>query len=460
MLDVVAGSLAERSLVQSLSERLALDDVSVEVFPLEVLEWEEVECFVNDVSCTAQPPIESAEVSGVLGKDVSVASTTRDPDNVWVTYWLSVGGGASAVVFYDDYPGVNRRRIVVNEIPSYSLATEIVASKPAIHVPLSALPKLRRAREVSISVETYKRESRGYVLDAIVGSGEPRVAVAVHHDRWLAGFRDNSIGVLTLLEIARLLKRRGLSARLISFTAEEFGDPAGSSFYWAYGSRAYLERRAGGLDLDLVVVLDAAYAEPVRVDCVGVRGVESVLSPVKTLGSDVGAGYTDAVSMASGGIPSIVLHNLDSIKPVYHSDKDRYPGRFVEASILKIAKSIENLIERYGRGNVGGFYRAYVEHVRKASPPDLRSLLETASDPIALSRCLVKHYTAPVLEGTYSDLYTEVKLLTYSEVLRGIESKRRYTFLYDDTVVGPDDVDRLRELSRAMLEESLRCYRS
>ncbi len=460
MLDVIAGSSAEKSLVESLAMRLELEGVSVEKVPIEVLEWGEVECSVNDIGCTAQPPVESAEVSGILGEDVALASTTRDPDNVWVTYWLSASRGASAVVLYDEYPGVGRRRIVVNEVPSYSLETEIVAEKPAVHLPLTALPKLRRAREVSIRVKTFRRTSLGYVVDAVVGPGEPKVAVVTHHDRWLTGFRDSSIGVLILLRLARLLRSRGLSARLISFTAEELGDPARRSFYWAYGSRAYLDRMGSELDLDLAVVLDTAYAEPVNVDCVGVRGVEPALSFVKSLGSSVGAGYTDAVSMVNSGIPSVVLHNLDSIKPVYHSDVDRYPGRYVEGFILKTARSIANLVEEYKRGSARGVYAAYVEYVRRVSPPDSRGLLEPGADPVGLSKCLAKHYTVPVLEGTYSDFYSEVKVLTYSEILRGIMDGRRYTLLYEDAIVSSGDAERLRKLSRAALEEAVRCSRS
>lgn len=460
MSDIVAGSVAERSLVKSLSERLIARGLSVNVTPLEVLEWNEIECLINDASCTAQPPIGSADVSGVIGKDIALSSTTRDPDNVWVTYWLSAKRDFSAVVFYDEYPFVKRRRIVVNEIPSYSHGTKMVAKRPAVHIPLRALPALRKKQHANISVKTVMRSSQGYVIDAVTGNGEPRVAIVTHHDRWLTGFRDNSIGVLILLKLAELLTKMRVSARLISFTAEEFGDPAESSFYWAYGSRAYSERSIDSSSLDLAIVVDTVHAEPAGVDYVGVRGLESGLNGVKTFKSEVGIGYTDAVSMVNRGIPTVVLHNLSSIKPVYHTDADTYPGRSAEAVIIKIARAITNLIRGYESKDVDRFYRAYVDQVMAASTSILGSHLVTFSDPIALSKCLTKCYTVLAIEGTYGDLDTEIKLLTYTDVLRGVESGRAYTILSEDVTVDRNSIDHLRKLAKARLEEAMRCSRS
>ncbi|MEM2826424.1 MAG: M28 family peptidase [Sulfolobales archaeon] len=459
-LDVVAGSVAERNLVKSLSEYLTLKGLSVDVVPIEVLEWGEIECAIDDISCTAQPPVESADVSGVLGRDIVFSSTTKDPDNVWVAYWLSAKRGASAVVFYDEYPRIRKRRIVVNEVPSHNFKTKMVAKKPAIHVPLSALPKLKKKRYVTIFVKTFKRLSQGYVLDIVTGDRTPRVAIITHHDRWLTGFRDNSIGVLTILKLAQLLEKLKIPARLISFTAEEFGDPAERSFYWAYGSRAYSKNMVDSSSLDLAIVVDTAYREPVSLDSVGVLGLESSLRLVKTSKSEIGIVYTDAVSMVNRGIPSIVLHNLYAIKPVYHSDADTYPGRSVEAVIVKLVRDIANIVKEYKEKNVGSLYRAYVERIKAASAPDMRTYLEATSNPIALSRCLTKYYTTFAIEGAYSDFNTELKLLTYSDIIRGVEAGRKYTILSSDVTVSSEDIDHLKKLAKTMLEEAVGCSKT
>ncbi|MEM1931416.1 MAG: M28 family peptidase [Sulfolobales archaeon] len=460
LLDVVAGSVAEKNLVESLSKYLTLKNLSVDIASIEVLEWGEVECFIDNISCTAQPPIESANVSGVLGRDIVISSTTKDPDNVWVTYWLSVKRDASAVIFHDEYPYVRKRRIVVNEIPSYSFKTKMVAKRPAVHVPLSVLPKLKRERYVTISVKTFKRLSRGYVIDIITGDRLPKVAVITHHDRWLTGFRDNGVGVLTVLKLAEFLEKSKIPARLISFTAEEFGDPAERSFYWAYGSRVYSKKALNDSSLDLAIVIDTAYREPLSMDSVGILGLERSLRAVKTSESEIGIGYTDAVSMVDSGIPSVVLHNLDAIKPVYHSDVDTYPGRSVEAVVVKLVRAIANVIREYSEKRMDSLYRAYIERIRSVSPPDMRTRIEVTSDPIALSKCLTKYYTTVAIEGAYSDFSAELKLLTYSDMIRGVEAGRRYTILSSDIAVNPEDVDHLKKLARTMLEEAIRCSRT
>ncbi|MCX8184495.1 MAG: M28 family peptidase [Sulfolobales archaeon] len=457
-LDIPAGSAAERSLVRSLVEYFEARGLPTRVIPVEVLEWGEIECWINDISCTAQPPIRNSEVSGTLGRDVLISSTTKDPDNVWATYWSSVEKGASAIVFYDEYPNIGRRRIVVNEIPSYSSKTKMRADIPAVHIPQITLANLKKSREVNISVRTLKRVSQGSTIEVFTGDREPKVLVTTHHDRWLTGFRDNSMGVLIVMKLVELLSKLNIPARLVSFTGEEFGDPSESSFYWAYGSRIY-SKQVVDSDIDLAVVVDTAHVEPVEVDIAGVRGLESRLGLIKVSERPIGIGYTDAASLVAEGIPSLVLHNLSSIKPVYHTDADRYPGRSAEAIITKIARSIVNVVKEFEKGDVRQLYRAYVEQVYRTSPPDIRNYLMATLDYTALSKCLIKHYTALAIEGTYRDYYTEIRLLTYSDILRGIESGFKYTILYEDVEVDLSDADLIRETAKTRIEEVVSCYK-
>ncbi|MCS7099023.1 MAG: M28 family peptidase [Sulfolobales archaeon] len=457
-LDIPAGSTTEKTLIRSLAEYFTTRGLSIKVIPVEVVEWSEVECWVNDSSCTAQPPVESAEISGMLGKDIVVSSTTRDPDNIWVEYWLGVEKRAPAIVFYDEYRNVSKRRIVVNELPSYSLKTRMRARTPAVHVPQTTLANLEKSGKVDISVKTLKKVSQGYTIEAYVGSGEPRVLIATHHDRWLAGFRDNGVGVLIVMKIAELLGRSNVPAKIVSFTAEEFGDPSESSFYWAYGSRAYVEQVIAE-DIDLAIVIDTAHIEPVEVDAAGVGGLERALSLIRTRKAFVGVGYTDAVSLVSRGVPSLVLHNLAETKPVYHTDVDRYPGKSVEATVMKIARSIVNVVREFEEGDSRQFHRMYVEEVGRTLPSELGSYLKFTPDYVRLSKCLVEHYTALVIEGTYRDYNTEIKLLTYSDMLRGVEAGAKYTMLYEDLEIRSSDSDFVRKLARAKLEEVILCYK-
>ncbi|MEM4774949.1 MAG: hypothetical protein QW489_01130 [Sulfolobales archaeon] len=207
-------------------------------------------------------------------------------------------------------------------------------------------------------------------------------------------------------------------------------------------------------------MIDTAYREPLSMDSVGILGLERSLRAVKTSESEIGIGYTDAVSMVDSGIPSVVLHNLDAIKPVYHSDVDTYPGRSVEAVVVKLVRAIANVIREYSEKRMDSLYRAYIERIRSVSPPDMRTRIEVTSDPIALSKCLTKYYTTVAIEGAYSDFSAELKLLTYSDMIRGVEAGRRYTILSSDIAVNPEDVDHLKKLARTMLEEAIRCSRT
>jgi Iap family predicted aminopeptidase len=455
-MEVVAGSKAELTLIKSLRDILSLKGFNVRITPIEVIEWSEVVCFINGLPCTAQPPVGSNCLSGTLGRDVLLSPTTEDPDNVWVIYSRASRDGYSAVVFYDSYPPVRRRRIVVNEFPSYSFSVRMRAKIPAVHVPASYVNSLRNLGRVDLCVETIKRLSTGYVLDATLGE-EPRVAVVVHHDRWLTGFRDNAIGVLTALKVAEYAKGEEIPIRLISFTAEEYGDPSESSFYWAYGSRKYSGRVEG---LDLAFVIDTAFTEPVEVDAVGLTLVEGSLEYVNTRASGLGMGYTDGISLVKRGVPSVVLHNIREIKPYYHADTDTYPGRGVDEFVERLARGIVRLASRAGSEAFKSTYRAYISKLLTSQPLRVGFKVPSISDPIEYSKCLIRYLVVPAIRGGYLDLNTEIETLSYVDILRRVSEGARYTILGTDEEVGPDKLTNLKKVLVELFEEVAKCYRS
>jgi len=456
LMEVVAGSKAELSLVRSVREVLTLRGFEVRVMPIEVIEWSEVECSINGLPCTAQPPIVSNYFSGTLGRDVLLSPTTEDPDNVWAIYCRAVRDGYSAVIFYDSYPLVRRRRIVVNELPSYSLSARMRAEVPAVHVPRSYVGSLRSLGRVEVHVKTIKRLSTGYVVDAVFGEA-PKVAIVVHHDRWLAGFRDDTIGILVALRVAELSSRLGIPVRLISFTAEEYGDPSESSFYWAYGSRVY-SKRIG--DLDLALVVDTAFTEPVKVDAVGIDLAEGSLEYVEAESSRLGVGYTDAVSLVRDGIPSVVLHNIPEIKPYYHADTDTYPGRKAVDFIERLARSVTNLVAKANSGGLRSLYKSYVDRFLSSLPPRAGFSPPAISDFVEFSKCLTRYLVVPATRGSYLDLDTEILTLNFTDIIRGVSEGASYTILGTDERVGPEDLTSLERVLVELLEEVFRCYKS
>ncbi len=455
LMEVVAGSKAELSLVRSLRELLTLRGFEVRVTPIDVIEWSEVECFINDLPCTAQPPVVSSYSSGTVGRDVLLSPTTEDPDNMWIIYGKAAREGYSTVVFYDSYLPVRRRRVVVNELPSYSFSLRVRAEVPAVHIPRSHVQSFRSSSRVDVHVKTIKRLSTGYIVDAVLGE-LPRVAVVVHHDRWLAGFRDDAIGVLTALKLADYSSKLGIPLRLISFTAEEYGDPSESSFYWAYGSREYSKLIEG---LDLAFIVDTAFTEPVEVDAVGIDLARDALEYVDTRYPGLGVGYTDGISLVRRGIPSVVLHNIQEIKPYYHTDIDTYPGREVDGFIERLARSVARLVVRAGSEGLKSMFRAYVDRLLSSLPPRVGYKPPSILDPVEYSKCLIKYLLIPAIRGSYVDLGTEILTLSYIDVVRGVSEGVKYTILGTDEEVGPESLTKLEGTLVELLEEATRCYK-
>ncbi len=454
-MELVAGSKAELSLVRSLSEILTLRGFEVRVTPIEVIEWSEVECFINDLPCTAQPPVVSSYSSGTVGRDVLLSPTTEDPDNVWIIYGRASREGYSAVVFYDSYLPVRRRRIVVNEFPSYSFSLRVRAEVPAVHVPKSYVKSFRSSSRVDLHVKTIKRLSTGYIVDAVLGE-LPRAAVVVHHDRWLAGFRDDAIGVLTALKLADYSSKLSIPLRLISFTAEEYGDPLERSFYWAYGSREYSKLIE---DLDLAFIVDTAFTEPVEVDAVGIDLARDALEYVNTRYSGLGMGYTDGISLVRRGIPSVVLHNIKEIRPYYHADTDTYPGREVDDLIDRLARSLAGLVVRASSEDLKSMFRVYVDRLLSSIPPRVGYKPPSVLDPVEYSKCLIKYLLVPAICGSYVDLGTEILTLSYIDIVRGVSEGAKYTILGTDEEVDPKSLSKLERALVELLEEATRCYK-
>jgi len=449
--DVVAGSKAELNLVRSLRDRLSDLGFEVKLHPVEIISWEDVNCLVNgSVTCTSQPPQRSQYVSGVLGRDVLLTSTTEDPDNMWVIHGKAVREGYRAVIFFDSYPEVRRRRIVLTGELSYSTALKVRDDVLGVHVPLDVGLKLKElyGRHVDVEVRVRKVLSTGYNLEAIYGE-DPKIVVAAHHDRWLSGFRDDVNGLLILMKLAEEVSRKGgRPIRLISFTAEEYGDPEEHLLYWAYGSRAYVSRYGEVLkDTLLFVVIDTAFTEPLEVSFIGLdEGLQRYVSNVKVIESNAGIAYTDALSALNLAIPTLVFHNIHKIKPVYHSDRDvfdpsvRYFNERVANSLMSLAElansrtsDLINMIRRY--------LASKVKHV-------------SIDNPLKAFKCFVKHMLLLVNKGPYDKLNSELAVMSYED-LRSYGSQS-FTLLTNDVEITPNSTT-FEELYRKALNEFSEC---
>ena len=435
--DVLAGSEGERRYIDDLEGWFtSYRDVEVERHELEVLLWEGIDCYIGSrlggFGCVPIPPSRSSYVRGVLtsniedcGGRILIYSTTDNPDNVWNIYNLARERGAQAVVFYDYYPG-RSRKIVVTGVWGYSFSEGSNVDIPAVHVRLEDGARLRRlvGESVELYVESSSRLSRGVSLKASIYGREDRsIAVVGHHDRWFDGFRDNQISI----EIMKTLTRRVLgrstkprySLELISFTAEEFGDPRLASWYWGYGSRRYVE--AGGISDETLyaVVLDTVFMEPVRIKYNYPDPVVGALNRYRFFRSLVegyGHAFTDAASLNLAGVPLATLYNLEDMYDVYHTDLDR---EFQHHEIsTRIAAWIADALGKHAGELLAGVGRVFIRDIEAKLPNGYKGLaerlLEKALDIDSL-RCVLRSLVKPALIGDFRDLYNDIELTPLPE---------------------------------------------
>lgn len=406
------------------------------IHSIETLKWSQDRCVINrSVECSIQPPFSGDLVlEGNLTNDINnchdkilLISMTDYPDNIWILYNLAVERGALGVVFYDYYPK-RRRRIVINGEWHYSFYKSIKSPIPAVHIKLNDYPFLKKylGKRISIDLKSTVNTARGYILDMLIEEDPYKeVILSAHHDSWFTGFRDDGIGLLTLLSLAKNLDRvhpQNLpTIRLLSFSAEEFGDPKNPGWYWAYGSRYYLGKIFDIEDLltktMISIVIDTAFKEPIHVSYslpdLG-HFFANKFSMKNTL-DGYGHPYMDSISFIQSGIPTITLYNFSETIPVYHTDLDTlYSGwiSFLETFSLSLLKIIfelrdENILKP----------RLVINELKEYLPaPKYEKLsrhiwnLKDSLEYAHFHSCLAKTLLKPVVFDSYKKLYSDIHL--------------------------------------------------
>jgi Iap family predicted aminopeptidase len=421
-LDRIAGSRFEERDVDIIRESFEEAGLEVRMYGIDVLTWEHDQCEVEGIDCVPIPPTIGDGVEGILTNDVSrcedrilIASTTSFPDNMWNIYNEAIEGGARAVIFYDYYPG-RYRKIVVSGVWSYGYRTRSRASIPAIHIRLEdGVSLVRRAigKRVYIDMRARTRISRGVSVEAIAGGrGGGFIVISAHHDRWFNSYRDDYIGVEILMSIARLAGERGAGKygiKILSFTAEEFGDPEIPAWYWAYGSRLYASRAQDPGEMLLAIVIDTAFREPIRVSHTSPDHVKELLkgSGIDHIVEGYGHPYTDAPSLWRLGVPTITLHNLEELYPLYHTNLD--VENMVRGFSSIISRALFKRIREVDPTRVSG--QRISEDLRMRMPQDLYRRLEdriSGEGFYRLVRCINTHTMEPIYVGDYREKYRDM----------------------------------------------------
>lgn len=428
--EVPPGTRAEVELAKELAEGFERMGLSVEIHRFGCASWAEesvhLEVDGRAVEAVAMPPSPSGYVEGELvhagvgrslalegveGRVALVGMTEEDPDFAAVQYALLAASGASAVVFYDFRPNL-LRRIVVEAVISYGDGPGLPPPIPVVAINGELGRRLAEGRHY-VQLEVRARYDEGASSANVIAydSGEAKVLVAAHYDRWLAGAADDAVGVAMLQQLPALLRgRRGVAYAL--FGCEEYGAPGYSAWYWAWGSRKYVEylRSKGELD-NLVAVLntDVASRRPLTISASGPEFREAARA---LLGSsfeyELDSPYFDSFSFSSSGVPALTVHSLWRYVDLYHSSGD-LPSAIDWEAVLQAGWALSKLAEELVEKGAGFFrYGAWREELlallarasRYRPPPaELAKLLEALSVDEAGARVLRRRAIAVVCEG-------------------------------------------------------------
>jgi Iap family predicted aminopeptidase len=253
----------------------------------------------------------AADYEGLGSVDGRVVLVHR---TLWPSYAIveAAHRGASAILFY----GYGRKPLddalkqdsvwYRNQIPAVSIRVADART----------LQERLRAGETRVDLENRVDESYGFsenVIGTLFGSVHPSewITISAHHDRWFQGAQDDSIGIASMIELARVLAagyRPRRSLLFIAFGSEEAGVPA-TRYDWLAGSYAFVKSHpdvtsglAYGFNLDL-----AGWPSEKG----SVRATLDNLEFQRELVS--AAGLSDRVSVESGLQPLVDAWNLGSV---------------------------------------------------------------------------------------------------------------------------------------------------
>ena len=349
--EVVTGSKPERKLVKLIRNLYGeIIGVDPKTLPVRVLSWEDrgsiIEACGEDIDVAAWPPTQSTEVENNIvevrepldpqnwlkarGK-IALVELPEDPDDSVLAYLHATRVGVDGVVFYDRWSNRLRRIVVVDK--PYLPPRVSIPDIPAVGLRREHAKKLLECRKIRLLHRGYLYESIGYTIELLVEKNSRReVLLTTHHDHWLGGVNDNLASVVVVAFIAsRIAKKiKHGSLRVVSFTAEEFGDPSLSTWYWAYGSRVYVEALQSTGDIDELVAvlnLDIAaswtpklYATGPEIRVLARNTLEK--HGIRIVEEKYDTTESDSISFSRLGIPVVTVMDYESAIPIYHTDLD------------------------------------------------------------------------------------------------------------------------------------------
>ncbi|MDW8004612.1 MAG: M28 family peptidase [Thermofilaceae archaeon] len=428
--EAAPGTKAEEITAFLLKDKLEALGLSVELYRFPCASWQEhsVELFIDGkrIHSIAMPPSPSGYVEGELvqvgegdkfsctgveDKIALVGMTLKDPDYVSAQYTQLVMAGAKAVVFYDFVPGF-LRRIVTIPLFSYADGPGIPPPIPAVSIKREdAISLLHKKRYVQLQVKSEYREEA--VSTTIVGFNEkePRLFITAHLDRWLSGAADDVIGLSLLPYLCELLKDQHEIA-FVAFGAEEFGAPSYNPWYWAWGSRKFVEFLSKNSCLDnllAVINIDVLARTPLTISSSGIEFLEAAKSVLGGVAEyELDSPYFDSFSFSSVGVPALTIHSLWKYVELYHTDGDlleRIEWKAVETAVQAVTQLARSIVEKkdnfFSYDSWKDELLSVISHAsRFLKPPDqLMESIKSLKVDKSVARVLTRELIKVVCEG-------------------------------------------------------------
>jgi Iap family predicted aminopeptidase len=348
---------------------------------------------------------------------VAIAREPANPDDIKVAALHASEAGALALIV--ESPSAPRK-IVTNGYWGYNYRVGAPTPIPVLVVEEGYSSKLSSHTLVSVEVEATTIESTGYTLQLdLPGSSEEIVIVGAHHDRWYGGFLDDIMGIAQATVAARILHGLGFTTRLVVFTAEEHGAPGYASWYWAWGSRFYVDQlHMSGLveNIRLFVNFDMAAIEPLKVSgspqySLLAEGVDNRCCECPEC---------DSFSLAVRGVPTICIHSLWSrdVRALYHTPRDTPDVANLDVAVKAVNLAIESAV----KGPSWSHLEHLLTQILGGGPLEARRALYTINAISRragwdrLYRSLARIALKPVHYGSYKLDEAELEALWFPEV--------------------------------------------
>jgi Iap family predicted aminopeptidase len=364
--EIITGDDKEKKLINKIKKYLELYKIETRILPISVLHWNVIESHVECNGKKIMAILLPYSISHDIETEKYCISKVKNINEIYINYNLYINKCDIIILTLDE---ILRKTVIIFGSPLQHFPNP-PPPIPVYYVPMNEIisinGKCRFYSKVKINPNAI-----GYIIEGIIPSkSDNAVVVSVHHDHWFNGEHDNLLGV-SLLPFIRSDKYQ---LHLISFTATESGARGFSTFYWAYGSKVYLQKIIKDSNtISFNVNIDAIFGEP------KIYVPPSLIIPINEfrIKNKIEV-FSDSYNFIKYGIPSINITSVDKNK--IHSEKD-----IIEKIDFNVINKIINVINKIINNNINinkNEFERFSNNILKFLPLKLKSYFVNIIDNI------------------------------------------------------------------------------